>query len=102
MKPFLIDNTPPVLTVKKQTVEKDHARIVVDAVDSASVISSAGYSLDGKDEVTLRPDGLIFDSTNETFTIELNDLSKGAHSLLLRVQDEAKNTSVLKLNFESR
>ncbi len=101
-EPFLIDNTPPVLTVQKQTVERDHARIVVDAVDSASVISSAGYSLDGKDEVALRPDDLIFDSTNETFTIELNGLSKGAHSLLVRVQDEAKNASVLKLNFESR
>jgi hypothetical protein len=27
-------------------------------------------------------------------------LGQGAHSLLLRVQNEAKNTSVLKLNFE--
>ena len=99
---FLIDNTPPVLTVEKQTVEKDHARIVVDAVDGASVINSAAYSLDGKDEVTLRPDGLIFDSTNETFTIELTGLDTGTHSLLLRVQDEAKNASVLKLNFEAK
>ena len=99
---FLIDNTPPVLTVKKQSVEKNHVRIVVNAVDGASVISAAAYSLDGKDEVGLRPDDLIFDSTNETFTVELTGLSEGSHSLLLRVQDEAKNTSVLKLNFESR
>ena len=99
---FLIDNTPPVLTVKKQSVDKDHASIVVNAVDGASVIKSAAYSLDGKDEVALRPDDLIFDSTNETFTVELTGLSKGPHSLLLRAQDEAKNTSVLKLNFESQ
>ena len=99
---FLIDNTPPVLTVKKQEVSKDHARIAVEAVDTASVISSAGYLLDGKDEVALRPDDLIFDSTNETFVVELTGLSKGAHSLLLRVQSEAKNTSVLKLNFEAK
>jgi sugar lactone lactonase YvrE len=99
---FLIDNTPPVLTVKKQEIRKEHARIVVEAVDRASVISSAGYSLDGKDEIALRPDDLVFDSTNETFVIELTGLSKGAHSLLLRAQSEAKNTSVLKLNFESR
>jgi WD40 repeat protein len=97
---FLIDNTPPVLTVKNQQVEKDHARIVVEAVDSASVISSAAYSLDGKDEVALRPDTLMFDSTNEMFTVELNNLGQGAHSLLLRVQNDVKNTSVLKLNFE--
>jgi WD40 repeat protein len=97
---FLIDNTPPVLTVKNQQVEKDHARIVVEAVDNASVISSAAYSLDGKDEVALRPDNLMFDSTNETFVVELTDLGQGAHSLLLRVQNEAKNTSVLKLNLE--
>ncbi len=72
------------------------------ATDAASVISSAAYSLDGADEVVLRPDSLIFDSTNATFTIELPGLSKGAHSLLLRVRDEANNASVLKLNFESR
>ena len=99
---FLIDNTPPVLTVKKQSAEKDRTSIIVDAVDAASVIKSAAYSLDGRDEVALRPDGLIFDSTNETFTVELTGLSKGPHSLLLRAQDEAKNTSVLKLNFESQ
>jgi hypothetical protein len=98
---FLIDNTPPVLTVKKQQVDKGHARIAVEAVDGISVISSAAYSLDGKDDVSLRPDDVIFDSTTETFTVDLNDLSKGSHSLLLHVQDEAKNTSVLKLNFES-
>ncbi|HUB87940.1 MAG TPA: hypothetical protein VMB22_08620 [Verrucomicrobiae bacterium] len=101
-EPFLIDNTPPVLTVKEQSADKDHAHIVVNAVDGASVINSAAYSLDGKDEVSLRPDDLIFDSTNETFTIELAGLNKGMHSLLLRVRDEAKNASVLKLNFESK
>ena len=99
---FLIDNTPPALKVKQQEVAKDHARIVVDAVDTTSVISSAGYVLDGKDEVALRPEDLIFDSTNETLVIELTGLSKGAHSLLVRVQSEARNTSVLKLNFETK
>jgi len=99
---FLIDNTPPVLTVKKQQVEKDRAHIVVEAADGASVINAASYSLDGKDDEALRPDTLIFDSTRETFAIELTDLSKGMHSLLLRVQDEAKNAAVLKLNFEVR
>jgi hypothetical protein len=73
----------------------------VTAVDGASVIKSAAYSLDGREETALRPDDLIFDSTNETFTVELSGLGKGSHSLLLRAQDEAKNTSVLKLNFES-
>ena len=74
----------------------------MEAVDTASVISSASYSLDGKDEAALRPNDLIFDSTNETFDVELTGLSKGAHSLLMRVQSEAKNTSVLKLNFEAK
>ncbi|HEU5396721.1 MAG TPA: hypothetical protein VFV81_06105 [Verrucomicrobiae bacterium] len=99
---FLIDNTPPTLTAREQTVEKRKARFLVDAVDGASVITSASYSLDGKDDVNLRPVDLIFDSTRETFSVELEDLEKGAHGLLLRVQDEAKNTSVLKLNFEVR
>jgi hypothetical protein len=88
--------------MQSQSVEHGHARIVVNAADAASVIDSASYSLDGKDEVALRPDDLIFDSTNETFTIELNGLDKGTHSLLVRAADEAKNAAVLQLSFESQ
>ncbi|HTV40137.1 MAG TPA: hypothetical protein VMF08_06165 [Candidatus Sulfotelmatobacter sp.] len=99
-EPFLIDNSPPALTVQSQVVKRGHARIVINAVDPASVIASATYSLDGKEEVPIRPTDLIFDSMNETFEIELNDLSKGTHSLLVRTEDEAKNSAVLKLNFE--
>jgi outer membrane protein assembly factor BamB len=99
-EPFLIDNSPPVLTVSSQTVKRDHARIVVDAADPGSVIVSATYSLDGQDEVALRPEDLIFDSTNQTFDLELPGLSQGPHSLLVRAEDEAKNAAVLQLNFE--
>jgi sugar lactone lactonase YvrE len=101
-EPFLIDNSPPMLTVQNQTVRRGHARIVVNAADPASVITSATYSLDGKDEVTLRPEGLIFDSMNQTFAIDLNGLGKGAHSLLVRVADDAKNSAVLQLTFEEK
>jgi len=99
-EPFLIDNSPPALTVQSQVVKRGHARIVINAVDPASVIVSATYSLDGKDEVPLRPEDLIFDSTSETFEIELSGLGKGTHSLLVRTADEAKNAAVLQLNFE--
>jgi sugar lactone lactonase YvrE len=99
-EPFLINNTPPVLTAQSQSVEHGHARIVVNAADTASVIDSASWSLDGQDEVALRPDDLIFDSMNETFTIELNGLTKGTHSLLVRCTDDARNAAVLQLNFE--
>lgn len=101
-EPFLIDNLPPVLSVGSQTVRHGHARIVVNAADPASVIVSAAYSLDGKDEVALRPENLIFDSLNQTFDIELTDLTKGSHSLLVRAEDEAKNAAVLQLNFEEK
>ncbi|HEY1789503.1 MAG TPA: WD40 repeat domain-containing protein [Verrucomicrobiae bacterium] len=99
-EPFLIDNSPPALTVQSQTIKRGHGRIVVNAVDPASVIVSAAYSLDGKDEVALRPENLIFDSMNQTFAIELNGLGKGRHSLLVRTEDEAKNAAVLQLSFE--
>lgn len=101
-EPFMIDNAPPVLAVQSQSIRHGHARIVVSAVDSASVIASASYSLDGRDDVDLRPEDLIFDSTNETVDIELNGLGKGLHSLLVRARDEAKNAAVLQLNFEAK
>ena len=99
-EPFLVDNSPPALTLQSQTVKHDHTRIVINAVDPASVIVSAVYSVDGKDEVALRPEDQIFDSTNQTFAVELNGLAKGTHSLLVRAEDEAKNAAVLQLNFE--
>ncbi|HEU6448197.1 MAG TPA: hypothetical protein VFV23_07160 [Verrucomicrobiae bacterium] len=99
---FLIDNTPPVLTVKNRSITRGEARFTVDADDGASVISDATYSLDGKEEINVRPENLLFDSMHETFSIDLTDLAKGPHGLLLRVRDEAKNASVLKLNFEVR
>jgi hypothetical protein len=97
---FLIDNASPTLTVQSQSVRDDAANIVVSASDAASVLTSASYSLDGKEDVALLPESLIFDSTKATFDIKLDGLSKGAHSLLVHAQDEAKNSAVLQLNFE--
>ena len=52
--------------------------------------------------MALLPVDLIFDSTNATFDLKLSALSEGAHSLLVHAQDEAKNTAVLQLNFETK
>ena len=101
-EPFLIANASPVLTVQSQSTKRDSADIIVNAVDPASVIKSAGYSLDGKEEVALLPENMIFDSTNETFDIQLKGLSKGTHSLLVHAEDEAKNAGVLQLNFGAK
>jgi hypothetical protein len=101
-EPFLIDNASPTLAVQSQSVKEDSADIVVSATDAGSIITSASYSLDGKEEVALRPEDLIFDSTNATLDIKLSGLSEGAHSLLVHAQDEAKNTAVLQLNFEAK
>lgn len=99
-EPFLINNAPPVITVQSQSIERDHAVIVVKAADAASVITSASYSLDGKDDVALRPDDLIFDSMDETFTIRLADLGPGVHSLMVQAQDDANNKGALQLDLE--
>jgi hypothetical protein len=101
-EPFLIDNASPALAVKSQSVRDDSADIVVNATDAGSIITSASYSLDGKEDVGLRPKDLIFDSTNATLDINLSGLSEGAHSLLVHAQDEAKNAAVLQLNFETK
>jgi hypothetical protein len=101
-EPFLIANAAPVLTVQSQSGKRETTEIIVKAADPASVITSANYSLDGKEDVALLPEDMIFDSMNETFKIELKDLSKGKHSLLVRAQDEAKNAGVLQLNFEAK
>ncbi len=96
---FLVDNTSPVLSIDDQDVSGGHATMAFTARDTHSVLQSAGYTLDGRPLRSALPDDGLFDSREETFTLEFSELSDGAHSLVFKVQDEKGKSAVITVPF---
>ncbi len=86
--PFLVDNQKPQvqnLTVKLPAVSGL-------GQDSFSRIDEIAWSLDGGEWTMVYPTDGIFDSIAESFSLKLpKDLAAGAHTLSIRVADEADN-----------
>jgi hypothetical protein len=89
--PFWVDNTPPDVEVRKQTVTGAAAEVQFAAEDSTSPLRSAETSLDGQDWHNILSDDGIVDSRKETFTVKLPHLAPGEHVLILRASDTAGN-----------
>jgi hypothetical protein len=87
----LIDHTPP--AVRLLGVES-RATVRFEAVDEASMLQSAEYSLNAGAWVPVYADDGIVDSRRESFTIRLADLPAGEHLLTLRVRDHAGNAGL--------
>jgi sugar lactone lactonase YvrE len=92
--PFWIDNTPPEVQVRKQTVTGSTAEVQFVAEDSTSPLRSAETCLDGKTWQDMVSDDGIVDSRRETFTVKLSHLEAGEHILALRAYDTAGNPGV--------
>lgn len=93
-EPIVVDNTGPL--IRKYAIEKSGRTAVVklDAADELSVISKLDYTIDSNDEWkgTL-PDDLVCDTTEESFTITIEDLEPGEHVLALRIVDDVGNAT---------
>jgi len=91
--PVLIDNTPPAFGDRQMAVENKTATLTATVTDSLSPVRLIQYAVDntGKWQAVL-PDDLIFDSTRETITVKIADLSPGSHVVTLRAADAQGNT----------
>jgi hypothetical protein len=90
--PVLIDNTPPELLTVKTTPGKGQIVITGRARDALSTISGLQYVVDAGDQWHyILSDDLIYDSTDETFSVKIPDLSSGQHVITLRAQDALGN-----------
>jgi hypothetical protein len=99
--PVVIDNTGPVIKdVKVTSVVKDNEpyRVIEMAVsDELSVIGQLEYTIDSNtDWIGTVPNDLVYDTTDENFTIEINakkKLTKGEHIITIKVSDAVGNTT---------
>lgn len=100
---FTVDNSPPAiesLSAKREATKPgEPARFRIEAAvrDSASIIASAKYSVDGGEWRLAFPTDQIFDSTSERFSIALEIEEPGEHSVALMAVDRGGNTTIRKL-----
>jgi hypothetical protein len=82
---FIIDNTPPVVTVNSA----DARALKFNAKDALSWIDKAEYSIDGGEWTSLLPDNLVTDSQSLDYTITASP----GQMVSIRVYDENDNVS---------
>jgi hypothetical protein len=92
--PIVVDNTGPV--IRKHKIEKSGraATLKLQITDELSAIGKLEYTIDSnaKWKSTL-PDDLVFDTTDESFTILTEELEPGEHILALKISDDVGNTT---------
>ena len=93
--PFTMDNTGPELG-RPDVSERDGARVIaVTAVDAASPLKEAFYSVDGGEWQAVFAEDGIFDSPEESISIEVE--SKDAGIVMIRVSDRAGNSGAVRV-----
>ena len=95
--PVLIDTTPPTVTVLSATRSGDTAHIEWEAVDAASPLRRAEYSVDAAGWVPMEAANGVIDSPRERFVLDLAGLAPGEHLVVVRAADSANNTGVAKV-----
>lgn len=90
--PIVVDNTGPV--IKKHSIEKDKKTVTLNLQisDQLSAIGKAEYTVDSNQEwIGALPHDLVFDTTDEDFTIVIQDLKPGEHIIALKIADDIGN-----------
>jgi outer membrane protein assembly factor BamB len=93
-EPLVVDNTSPV--IRKYSIEKTgrSATLKLDVMDELSVISKLEYTIDSNTEWKgSLPDDGVCDTTEESFTIAVEDIEPGEHVLALRIFDDVGNVT---------
>jgi hypothetical protein len=91
-EPVIVDNTPPVITGKDVEVENGKAVIRFTATDEYSLISRSRYTVNSNTKwISIIPDDMLFDTKQESFTIEVKDLAAGRHIIAVEISDALDN-----------
>jgi len=91
-EPVVVDNTPPV--IKRHSVDKDTKTLTLklQVTDEFSAIGQIQYTVDSNDKwIGTMPDDMVYDTTDEDFTIVIDKLKAGEHIITVRISDSAGN-----------
>ncbi len=87
-EPITIDNTAPTVTNSDSPqITGDTARVTFDAVDAASYLTRAEYSVNGGEWKPVYPDDGISDSPKERYSVDIPVKNPGEHAVTIRVFD---------------
>jgi hypothetical protein len=95
-EPFVIDNTPPQVTGLGATRAGSQIRARWSAKDARNIIRKAEYSVNGGDWVVIEPETRLSDSPEHSYTLTLEGLAQGEHTVAVRVSDSYDNQAVEK------
>jgi hypothetical protein len=94
--PFLVDHTPPELSLTEVSMDQGVLTVRGEASDGASPLAAVEVALDYGDwHPAFAEDGL-FDFRTERFMLRLDDQPPGEHSVSVRAFDRAGNPVVVR------
>jgi hypothetical protein len=96
-RPFTIDNTPPTVAMKQESVSGGRVRIAIDAADATSTLNQAEIAVDTGDWRVIFPQDGIIDSKAESFVYQTDILPPGEHVIAFRIYDQVDNVGLGKL-----
>jgi len=91
-EPVVVDNTPPV--IKRHSIDKDSKTITLNLQisDEFSAIGQLQYTVDSNDKwIGTLPDDMLYDTTDEDFTIVIDKLEAGEHIIAVGISDSVGN-----------
>jgi len=94
---FSIDNTPPNVTMRQESIDKDRVRIAIEAADPTSTLNQAEVSVDTGEWRPIFPKDGIIDSKSESFSYVSPALASGEHVIAFRIYDQNDNVGMQKL-----
>lgn len=98
-EPVVVDNTPPVIGKSSVEVSGKTVTLKLHVVDELSVIGQVSYTVDSNADWTgTVPDDLVYDTTEEDFTIVVENLKPGEHIIAVRLADAVGNTAYKNFN----
>ena len=94
-EPIIVDNTAPVIRDHSiESLDGESLKIIFKTLDQLSAIGKADYTVDSNaDWIAAVPDDLVYDTTEENFTITVDELEKGDHIVSVRISDAVGNTA---------
>lgn len=91
--PFIIDNTPPEVLNLKAVIERNKAVVTFMGSDRWFPLDGSDYAVDAGDWNVILPTDGIPDDLQEHFAFTTAELTRGEHTIVVRVRDLAQNAA---------